>query len=150
MEPLSALGVAGNVVQFVDFSSKLCFTFAQLYKSASGTTKTTKEIEALTKDFTQSIDRVSQDMLQYQLALDQTTPVGEGSQDIQRIVDGCKELASQLLTQLGKLQPSKRAAWPILLATIKTIWKEKELKDLKDRLSDYRSQLEWHILLSLR
>lgn len=36
MDPLSSLGVAGNVIQFVDFGIKLVSRFNQIYRSADG------------------------------------------------------------------------------------------------------------------
>lgn len=36
MDPLSSLGVAGNVIQFVDFGIKLVARFNQIYRSADG------------------------------------------------------------------------------------------------------------------
>lgn len=36
MDPLSSLGVAGNVIQFIDFGIKLVSRFKQIYRSADG------------------------------------------------------------------------------------------------------------------
>jgi hypothetical protein len=54
LDPFSALGVAGNIVQFVDFSSKLFSNSREAYRSPNGATveneelmKATRELQAL-------------------------------------------------------------------------------------------------------
>jgi hypothetical protein len=45
MDPLTALGLVGNVVQFVDFALKLISTGAEIAGSAGGATEGTLELE---------------------------------------------------------------------------------------------------------
>jgi hypothetical protein len=47
MDPLTALGLASNIVQFVDFTSKLISTAHSLYTSTSGAKAEHLELEAL-------------------------------------------------------------------------------------------------------
>ena len=51
MDPLSALGVAGNVLQFVDFSAKVISTASELYRRADSSTLRNRDTEILVKDF---------------------------------------------------------------------------------------------------
>jgi hypothetical protein len=50
LDPLTALSLAGNIVQFVDFSTKLLAKGHELYKSADGTSVGYSELEAIAKD----------------------------------------------------------------------------------------------------
>jgi hypothetical protein len=50
MDPLSALSLAGTVVQFVDFGCKLLAEGRQIYQSSSGRLNTNEEIELITND----------------------------------------------------------------------------------------------------
>jgi hypothetical protein len=50
MDPLVATGLAGNVVQFVDFSYKVVSTARKFYKSAGGAIAENQELEALARD----------------------------------------------------------------------------------------------------
>ena len=45
MDPFYALGLAGNVIQFVDFGGGLLSGSLELYKSVDGTSSTNKELE---------------------------------------------------------------------------------------------------------
>lgn len=50
MDPLTALSVAGTIVQFADFGCKLLSGYRELYKSTSGTLAANEEIELVTVD----------------------------------------------------------------------------------------------------
>jgi len=50
MDPLSALGLAGNIVQFIDFGSKLVCKGRQIYKSSVGALDQHVDLEAITND----------------------------------------------------------------------------------------------------
>jgi hypothetical protein len=50
MDPLTALSLAGTVVQFVDFRSKLLLAGRELYKSTTGSLTVNDEIELVTSD----------------------------------------------------------------------------------------------------
>jgi hypothetical protein len=50
LDPFSALGVAANVVQFIDFGSKLISESHEIYKSATGTSTGMVELEMIYVD----------------------------------------------------------------------------------------------------
>ena len=50
MDPLTALGLASNIVQFVDFTSKLISTTQKLYVSSSGAKDEHLELEILARN----------------------------------------------------------------------------------------------------
>jgi hypothetical protein len=50
MDPLTALGLASNIVQFVDFTSKLISTTQNLYVSSSGAKDEHLELEILARN----------------------------------------------------------------------------------------------------
>jgi len=50
MDPLTAFSVAGTVIQFVDFSTKLVLGARELYKSSSGVLSANQELELVTSD----------------------------------------------------------------------------------------------------
>jgi hypothetical protein len=53
MDPLTALSLAGNVVQFVEFASSVAILAHKLYQSATGSTKDNDELEMLARNFQQ-------------------------------------------------------------------------------------------------
>lgn len=56
MDPLTALGLASNVVQFIDFGLKVISKARQLGESVDGTLKENSEIEDVTRRFIELLD----------------------------------------------------------------------------------------------
>jgi hypothetical protein len=50
MDPITALSIAGNVVQFISFGSDLFSKGREIYKSTTGTLSTYEQLELLTTD----------------------------------------------------------------------------------------------------
>ncbi|KAF8851240.1 hypothetical protein BDZ45DRAFT_767290 [Acephala macrosclerotiorum] len=151
MEAMAAFGVAGNVIQFLDFGQKLVSTSLEIYIARSGASTSNKEYEKLLQDFIESIDIVSENLLQYDRRLDITPPQASSQNGLQEIVDDCRSLAAKLLTRFEKLKLQRKPGlWKSSVRAVKCMWQESELVDLQKRLSRYQSQFEWRILLSLR
>lgn len=60
MDPLTALSLAGTIVQFVDFGSKLLVECHQLYKSKSGSLTVNDELSLATEDLRMVVDKLQQ------------------------------------------------------------------------------------------
>jgi hypothetical protein len=148
MEAAAALGLAGNIVQFLDFSQKLSKTIFEIWNSANGITKLNSDKELLTQSFLTNLDSVCEDLIKYQGFL-----LHQCDQDdhIQAIIDGCRKLTDDLIQRIDKLrvtgQPSKLKS---LMAAVKFLWKEQELVTLESQLSKFRHELESRVLFSLR
>ncbi|PMD63790.1 uncharacterized protein K444DRAFT_626482 [Hyaloscypha bicolor E] len=151
MEAIAALGVAGNVVQFLDFGQKLISTSLEIYTAGTGVTVSNKESETLLKDFIESIDTVSENLLQYDTRLGEKLPQATAQNGLQDIINDCRNLAAELLVRFEKLKLQRKPGrWQSTAKAVQCMWQDSELVGLQQRLSKYQSQLAWHILLSLR
>lgn len=151
MEAVAALGVAANVVQFLDFSQKLCSTSLEIYQATKGASRANTESETLLRCFIESINMVSSDLKKYRSALNVTPPHVFGAGAIKDIVDDCRNLAGDLLGRFEKLRAGGNPGrWKSFVRGVKCMWSEKELQDLQSRLGRYQSLLEWRVLISLR
>jgi len=151
MEAIIALGVAGNVIQFLDFGQKLISTTLEIYTAGSGATFSNKESETLLKDFIESIDTVSENLLQYDTRLGEKLSQATAQNGLQDIIDDCRNLAAELLARFEKLKSQRKPGrWQSTVKAVKFMWQDSELVKLQERLSKYQSQVAWHILLSLR
>jgi hypothetical protein len=156
MDPLTALSVAGNVVQFVDFSCKLISASRQLYNN--------EELSV----HAQAASAAS-DILDYTIKLRRTFRAPEGSATLteddlllESICKECDDVARDLLGRLDKLKvrsdklkvPEKntvgKVIWPTLTAAFKSIWTQEDLLDIQERLKNYRSQIDSRVIHSLR
>lgn len=157
MEATAALGIAGNIVQFIDFSQKLCKTISQIYKSATGTTKHINKTEVLVNSFSSSLDVLSADLSKYCAHLSSAVPEDASSNDqvgdqMQALVKNCREVAVELQRRLDSVkmkgqQSGKRKA---MLVAVKAMWKEEEFQDVEQTLIRFRKELQWIVLVSLR
>jgi hypothetical protein len=142
MDPLTALSLAGNVVQFVDFGCQLLSHSRELYKSTWGSLAADEELHLVTADLRA-------------LILKLRSNTGDGSQDasqeFRKICDEAVTLAEEILTRIDGLKVSgKHRAWKSFQQAIKSAWSQKETDGLIRRLSRLRQALETRILLSLR
>jgi len=148
MEAVAALGLAGSIVQPLEFGNKLRKTILEIWNSAAGTTASNSATKAMVQTFLESLESVSADLSQYPSLLYQQN--NEDTQ-LQSVILRCRELADELVRRIDKLRitgPSgKRKAFA---ATVKSLWQEDELAEIQKRLNMYRRELETRVLLSLR
>jgi hypothetical protein len=86
MDPVSALGVAASVVQFIDFAEALFSGTYQIYKSATGQTKfnfdlmtITTSLNTLNNDLRSSLHLATLDGKPYQKLRRKLTPYVEAA-----------------------------------------------------------------------
>lgn len=149
MDPVSlaALGMAGNVIQFVDFGFKLASKARNIYKD--GCDREYVQLEVVLEDLTRCSDSL-------QTHLDsQKQQVGdllsESDAALKEICIGCLQVAGELQMALKKLSPNRSPSkWKSVRQALKSLWGKERLAELKDPLQMYSSQMDSHILISLR
>jgi hypothetical protein len=147
MDPLSALSLAGTVIQFVDFSSKLISTTRELQSTCELDVHTQAAVAANdVLDYSTklrqplSLARVSRRLTEDEAALD-------------ALCLGCIELADSFLKRLNKLkipEEDRRYTWPSLRVALRSMWKTRELVDIEGKLTRYRREIDSRVLHSLR
>lgn len=147
MDPLSALSVAGTVVQFVDFSVKILSTTNKLYNSASGNLPAHEELEYVTTDISRLATKLSQPLRDKGVPAASSQPRA----DLEDICTKCGEIAQDLLTRLKSIKiEEKNGVWQSFRYALKATWAKKDLDDLVKRLNTFRASLEMRILAGLR
>lgn len=128
MDPFTALGAAGNIIQFVDFSCKLVRNAYCITKSASGASETTIELTAIAHD----VQRLSD-------AIDTS---GVYPSQLKRIATQCKLRADELLKILDRLRNhGKQSRWKSFLVALKEVWGQDEINNFVQRLNMLQNQL---------
>jgi hypothetical protein len=69
---------------------------------------------------------------------------------LERLVKGCEETASQLLTKLETLKPRSKRGWNTIRAALISAWSEKDVQEISERLTTYQRELSLNVLVSLR
>lgn len=146
MDPFSALGLASNVVQFVDFGTKLISASIELYKSKDGASSVNGELETITKDLT----GICMGLTQPERRLDSTL-ASEPERALLPLAQKCKDLGEEFLGVLQVLKAKGRhKKWESVRQAIGNAWKEKEIHNYLQRLNGYRREIAIHLISILR
>jgi hypothetical protein len=146
LDPLTAISLAGNVAQFVDFSSRIVSRTRELTKSSYGATQEAYNAEILIRDLV----RITEQVKDGARTASVSSPAEE-DKALEDLCDGCIILSERMIKRLEKLKleegAGKRRAF---LHALKSVWSQRELESEESQLATYRSQLEFRVLASFR
>ncbi len=120
MDPLTALSLAGIIIQFVDFGSRILKGSHQIYESVTGALPANEELELRTRDLSDLI-----------IKLQRPLQAGDGSvtsdhttlKPLQSLCNACSLVAKELLGRLEGLKvEGKHKAWKSFGHAIKAEW----------------------------
>jgi len=145
MAELAAIGLAGNIIQFVDFSIKLFRDGREIYRSAQGSKPEELELETVTEDF-KSLSN------QLHSSLQSTQPLKLDDSKLQKLAAECEKLANELLGILGnlKINDQHNRKWESFKQALKRVLKEKEIRGLERRLDRLREDISSRLQYMLR
>ena len=119
LDPLTALGLAGNIVQFVDFSSKIVSKARDIHNSANGSLPENIDTETVAQSLR---------VLYSNIAPQLDSPSSAQEEILNKLCIGCDNIAQELLQALGKLTiQGKRTKWKSLRQALKSVSSKEEL-----------------------
>ena len=140
MEPVVAFSLAGTILQFVDSGTKFVALAVRLYQKGSDDADDHVHLLKIIKDFKALLP---------ELTLRRND--GDGVTGITQLAADCGKTATHLLTLLQKVKTTKNTRRrDAIRAAFRLIYHKDEIKSLQDQLASFRSQLNLHLLLSLR
>lgn len=140
MEALAAVGLASNVLQFVQFGSEL-FSISSAIK---------KNAEAQPIEYT-DLEDIGRNLKEHARVLN-----ARCGTDMQALVDSAREIATQLLDTIDKLKkkyigkPNRYSKWTCFRQALAMILKKSTIDDLASRLERIRGQLQFHVIVQSR
>ncbi|KAL2848780.1 hypothetical protein BJX68DRAFT_238656 [Aspergillus pseudodeflectus] len=141
MDPLTAVSLAGTILQFIDFSSKLVAGTYEIYRSASGTTAENEDIATVIADLKEVTVELDVDI----------TGRGKHEKALKALATKCAELSGQLLAVLEKLKtPDKHSAWKSMGVKWSSMRKSDEIQRIERRLGEYRAEILVRLTFLLR
>ncbi|PMD12243.1 hypothetical protein NA56DRAFT_695611 [Hyaloscypha hepaticicola] len=156
MDPLTALGLVGNVVQFVDFALKLISTGAEIAGSARGATEGTLELEKVCNTLnTFTLKLGLEESGQNRIA---DSPEGDGAladngetkkhvMALEEIAVDCRTVCGQLLNIVKGLRVNKgnsNTRIKSFAAAIKTARAGGKISGLEERLKRFQTLITLH------
>jgi hypothetical protein len=142
LDPLTALSVAGTIVQFVDFGIKLVSKSNELYNSTNGTSIGNAELEVIAEDLQELTCRLQQ-------VPDSGTAEDEA---LHKLAEQCAAVAKEFLLVLKehKVQGTTERRWKSARQAMKGLMSRDEVDKVVLRLQRFRDELNLHILVSMR
>ncbi|KAF1961010.1 hypothetical protein CC80DRAFT_489231 [Byssothecium circinans] len=144
MEALAAVALAGNVVQFVDFTFKLFDQARSIHQSQTGTSKGTDSLESITLDLQNLSAQLSKDRLH--LRIRKTYAFHQSHKALQQLATQCHDAAAELLSALEVLKAKNpNSKWSSFRAALASTWKRSQIDGMERTLDGYRSQIILHL-----
>jgi hypothetical protein len=140
-EAIAALSLAANVVQFVDFASKVTAAFWDFYKK-TGVSGDIPNVAIINNDLQKILE-----------CLQMEPKVTGGSDGLLGLSRACQRSATQLDEMMKPLlaaQSRNNGKRKALKVAFISIWEEEQILNMRQLLEEYRSQLVLHLLVSLR
>ena len=147
MDPISAVGLAANIAQFVDFGIKAVSKGNQIYRSCDGRLREHQDLAIVTNDLLLLQTKLSEGL----------RPQGvsgcpnEDNQALEILASASNELANQLLGRLNRAKASgQHLRWKSLRQALKSVCTKKDVDEIAHRMTMLRDELNTRILVSLR
>ncbi|ORX92514.1 hypothetical protein BCR34DRAFT_608794 [Clohesyomyces aquaticus] len=138
LDPLVAVGLAGNLVQFLDFSCKLFSETRKIYRTGIGAAEETREISQVTTNLRDLSSKLSSDFHGRQRG--SNTAVQDFK--LYSIASDCTRCADELLEALEKITTKDPPTlWKSFQMCLKTVWKQDRIEAMELRLDRLRSDL---------
>ena len=144
MSGLEVIGLASNIIQFVEFGHRIIDNAERIYQSASGTT-----IES--DDFELSEDRFNDVRRKIECSFDKI-----GDEKLLEICESCRNIGEDLSKEYEKLKEPRdgkqtvRRKLRCLWKATKGAWGNDYIEAQKGQLEKLRNDLNLHILVNLR
>lgn len=147
MDPVTAIGVAGSIVQFVDFGIRVVSKGYKLCRSVEGCLPEDLDLEVVTSDLLV----LQTKLVDAQPGANVTYKELEEFRSFEPLIKRSSDLAEQLLTKLNAAKAQGRfRKWNSLRQAVKSVWSKKEVDDMAERLQSFKSELQLKLLVSLR
>jgi hypothetical protein len=138
LDPLSAIGLASAIVQFIDFGFKLVSEGIDLYENGALTEN--EELELITSDLESLANNLGTSSSQLQ-----TNSPDEKA--LQELAFRCNDLATELLTILDTLKPQRQGSTKLrhglesVRVAVRNARKKGKIQTIESRLEKLQKQL---------
>lgn len=138
MEAIAAVSLAGNILQFLNFTGDVISKSRQIHHSISGTLREHDELEGCTSDLKALSGRLQ-------------ASAGPVDSVLVQLCSSCCEVADELLVALKRIGvQGNTTRSQSLRRALKALWGQEGLRSLERRLAEFRQQLTFHVAVELR
>ncbi|KAF2727515.1 hypothetical protein EJ04DRAFT_594771 [Polyplosphaeria fusca] len=135
MEPIAILGVAGNVIQLIDFAGKLV-SKTHSYRR-SGSLVEHQDLQIVSNDLAHLSSKLIDDLR------DDASSLSENDRALRTISESVIRISKDIeATLTAAALPGSRGRWKSFRHALKAAWGAEKLSDMKARLDLYSQQLQ--------
>ncbi|MCJ1437265.1 hypothetical protein MMC27_006651 [Xylographa pallens] len=143
VDPFTALSLAGTVVQFVDYGSKLIKEGSELYHSAGGALPVNAELEKITVNLKEITKKLESS------ARTDTGSTGDTKETgaLRSLAESCSEAADELLNVLEDLKvKGTNRQWQSLRQALRSSHKKDEIRKIEKKLDKLQQMLNTRLI----
>ncbi|KAI1413392.1 hypothetical protein F5Y13DRAFT_198678 [Hypoxylon sp. FL1857] len=134
MEALAVVGLASNILQFIEYGYKVIVVAKELHESGQDATQSNETTAFLTREMRELSLRVMNDLPESDLTDDEKA--------LSQLAQQCSQLSNKLLVLLDSLKvKGQRRKRDVVTAVFRNIRKRGEREQLRACLDNYRAQL---------
>ena len=148
MDPITAFGFAGTVIQFISFSSNLVSAAHTLKNSASGLLAKHEDIESITKSLQKLVINIKAGAQIPESGDDLT--LSELGKDSVELARGCEAVAVDLLNLLSTLRLRRKGYLVAIRKIAQSIRDDDKIRTLESKLQHFTQQLILSLLHTVR
>ncbi|KAF4630923.1 hypothetical protein G7Y89_g7210 [Cudoniella acicularis] len=138
MDPFTAIGLAGNIIAFIDFGFEIVSTAKEIYNSTSGAASGNTDLKFLTDKFAELVLNLEREKPTTQMTPDELS--------LNSLAVECSRLSLKLQELLQNLKARKEGSKKAALgAVFRNMRKKKEKDELETKLENCRRQLHLHL-----
>ncbi|KAI1096763.1 hypothetical protein F5B19DRAFT_4577 [Rostrohypoxylon terebratum] len=140
MEPASAFGLASSIVQMITFTSDIISKTRQIHHSAQHSLVQNSELASIAQSLQLHNERI-------RASLGRRTNVHGAAKDLLELSESACGLCKQFIDTVEDLKtPDPATSWNSFRQALRSVWKEKDIVDLAQRLDRYRAQIDSSLL----
>ncbi|OBT57523.1 hypothetical protein VE04_02112 [Pseudogymnoascus sp. 24MN13] len=157
MDPISAMGCAASVIQFVDFGRKLVSGSLEIYRSADGMSAEHVSIEDISRGLSELIiplrarSDTRLDNVRNANKNRSKEKLSVAEKELNRICKDCDDVAQQLLQELDKIRlHGRHRKWRSFRHALGNMWNQSQITALEKKLERIHKQVDTTLLVCLR
>jgi hypothetical protein len=139
MDPVTAVGFAANILNFIDYSHKVVTGTVEVFKS--GSTSKNVHVSEIIGDLKDAAEQMRK------------WPPGKSGHEkaLHQLSAPCQELAQRLINLLARLSTTPgKSKWMSVRVVLRSMRKDGEIEELEKTLDKYRSQILLRLIQIVR
>lgn len=151
LDPLTALGLAGNLIQVIQFSYDIVSEGNKIYNDSSSVLDQNKTAEEVATDLSELTQNLKAKQEEWRVAHGRTALEPDETR-LRNLCDRCVEVAYELQIQLNKLKAKDGHGKRLrsYKQALISVWRKDDIEEIAARLKRYQQELDTRVLLGIR